>query len=42
MRNKLYTISELHAKRTSEFLKENPYIVLDTRHFDRELLHSNY
>jgi len=31
----LYTISELKPKRTPEFLKANPYLMLDTRHFER-------
>ena len=30
----LYTISELTPQRTSEFLKTNPHLVLDTRHYD--------
>jgi adenine-specific DNA-methyltransferase len=29
----LYSISELKPKRTSEFLKANPYMMLDTRNF---------
>jgi adenine-specific DNA-methyltransferase len=33
--NELVALSELKPKRTHEFLKEHPYLMLDTRHFDR-------
>lgn len=32
----LYALSVLKPKRTSDFLKENPHLMLDTRHFSRE------
>jgi adenine-specific DNA-methyltransferase len=34
--DELVALSELKPKRTSEFLKANPYLMLDTRHFPRE------
>ena len=32
----LCAVAELTPKRTPEFLRNNPYLMLDTRHFDRE------
>ncbi len=32
----LVTLSELNPQRTPEFLKANPYLMLDTRHFSQE------
>ena len=34
--NELVALSDLKPKRTADFLKANPHLMLDTRHFDRE------
>jgi adenine-specific DNA-methyltransferase len=33
--NELVALSDLAPKRTAEFLKANPHLMIDTRHFDR-------